>query len=820
MSSRALADLRVVDLTGTLGALSGKILADLGADVLKIEPPGGHPLRRRAPLADGVAPGEAGLGWWAYAAGARSAVLDLAKPDDRRMLLDLVRRADVVLESFAPGHLGALGLGWEALRDVNPALVLTSITPFGQTGPHAGFRAPELVLQAMGGMMHHVGDADRPPVRVGGDQAALQAGGQAALGTLVACAEARRTGRGQWLDVSAQIAMVWTLLSETAVPAMHRFTPSRDGAYIRAANSKRRLIFPCRDGFVALSASGGVLGAANMTGLTALMAEHDMAPAFMRERDWKAWDAAYLMSLGERAGDEVDAVTNAIAAFVATRTKAELYRAAIERSLLVAPVSDMADLVSDAQLRAREAFVDVPEPRIARPVRRPGAMVKLAREPIGPPRPAPLLAEASRPGVAARPDWAARSASPTSPAPPPGAPFAGIRVIDFAWVVTGPLTGRLLAEGGADVIRVESGKRPDPGRTLPPWPDGKGGINRSQMFANANAGKRSVCLDLGRPEARDLALRLAARADVVVESFTPGTMARWGLGYEDVRALRPDVIYLSTCQQGQTGPFAQYRGYGSLAAALAGFYAVTGWPDREPPMVYGAYTDFVAHHFATSAVLAALSERERTGLGQHIDVSQLETGLHFLAPEILEYTVNGRIPPRRGNADPQMAPHGVYPCAGNDRWCAIVCETDRDWAALARAMGSPAWATTAELATAAGRLANAAEVDRRIAQWTATVDPHTLMTTLQAAGVPAGAVQSCADLQRDPGLAAREALPIVEHPEMGQTAYEAWAFRSVGRPQVVRRAPCLGEHTSEVLRDVLGLSPDEIARLNAAGVLA
>jgi benzylsuccinate CoA-transferase BbsF subunit len=213
-------------------------------------------------------------------------------------------------------------------------------------------------------------------------------------------------------------------------------------------------------------------------------------------------------------------------------------------------------------------------------------------------------------------------------------------------------------------------------------------------------------------------------------------------------------------------------------------------------------------------------ERERTGLGQHIDVSQLETGLHFLAPEILEYTVNGRIPPRRGNADPQMAPHGVYPCAGDDRWCAIVCETDRDWTALARAMGSPSWATDPSLATAAGRLARAADVDRRIAEWTEAQDPHALMATLQAVGVPAGAVQSCADLQRDPGLAAREALPIVEHPEMGRTAYEAWAFRAMGCPQVVRRAPCLGEHTIEVLRDVLGLSQDEIGRLEAAGILA
>ncbi len=658
---RALADLRVIDLTGALGAICGKILADLGADVLRIEPPGGHPLRRHAPLADGVPDGEAGLGWWAYAAGCDSGILDLTRDGDRARLLDLAARADVVLESFAPGHLASLGLGWDALSGANPGLVLTSITPFGQTGPRAGFRAPELVLQAMGGMIHHVGDPDRPPVRVGGDQATLQAGGQAAVGTLRAFVESRRTGHGQWLDVSAQTAAIWTLLSESALPALHGFAPVRDGAYIRSAQSKRRVIFACRDGFVALSMGGGVLGAANMTAFTALMAEHGMAPAFMRERDWKVWDTAYLLSLGPHAQAEIDAVADAVGAFVAIRTKAELYAAALDRSLLLAPVSDMADLVRDAQLAARGALVDVFEPRLGRAVRRPGPAVQLAREPIAAPRPAPVLTDATRAEAVLRPDWATRPGGPRTARP--AAPFEHLRVIDFAWVVTGPLTGRLLAEGGADVIRVESGKRLDPGRTLPPWPDAKGGVNRSQMFANANAGKRSVALDLARPEARELARRLVARADVVVESFTPGTMARWGLGYDDVRALRPDVVYLSTCQQGQTGPYAQYRGYGSLAAALAGFYAVTGWPDREPPMVYGAYTDFVAHHFATAAVLGALIERDRTGLGQHIDVSQLETGLHFLAPEILDYTVNGRIPARRGNADAQMAPHGVYPCA-------------------------------------------------------------------------------------------------------------------------------------------------------------
>lgn len=328
-----------------------------------------------------------------------------------------------------------------------------------------------------------------------------------------------------------------------------------------------------------------------------------------------------------------------------------------------------------------------------------------------------------------------------------------------------------------------------------------------------------MALNLSHPGARELALRLIAFADVVLESFTPGTMARWGLDYEALRAVKPDLIYLSSCQQGQTGPRARYAGYGSLAAALAGFNAVTGWPDRDPPTIYGAYTDFVAPHFATATLLAALDHRRRTGQGQHIDLSQLEASLHFLAPEILEYTVNGRVRGRRGNADDRAAPHNAYPCAGEDRWCVIACESESEWEALCRAMGNPDWCRRPECATLESRKRHEVELDRLIARWTATREPYALMQELQAAGVPAGVVQSCSDLHRDPQLNARGAFVWLEHPEMGRSPYEAWAFRCQASPGRPRPAPCLGEHTEKVLVELLGLSPAEVRRLKEEGVL-
>ena len=815
----ALAPYRVLDLTGALGPLAGKMLADLGADVVRVEPPEGSALRRLPPFADGVADPERGLAWWAYAAGTRSVVLDLETADGRARLLSLVRAADFLLESLPPGTLDRLGLGWPALHRENRRLILTSISPFGRSGPQRDWRGSELVTQAMGGMVYAVGDPDRAPVRVGGAQASCQAAGQAVLGTLVAHFDREQTGEGRWVDVSAQHAVTTTLLSATALPALHGFTPHREGSAVRTSGFRRRILFRAKDGFVALTVGGGVLSGAMMTALVKWMAEEGAAPDFMRERDWVKWDNAYLLAAGARGQEDIDRVSEAVAAFAAARTKAELYAAALERGLLIAPVDDMADLAEDRQLSARGFFVPVDEPRARRRVAMPGAWAKLSGTPLRAPAPAPRLGEHT---ALVLEEWGHPRARPADAAPrAPGGrgPFEGLRVVDFAWVATGPLTGRLLADYGADVVRLESSRRLDPGRTLTPWAESKAGPNRSQGFANYNAGKRSMALDLAKPEARDLARRLIATADVVVESFSAGTTGRWGLDWATLSREHPGLIYLSSCQQGQTGPHAHYRGYGSLAAALAGFYSVTGWPDREPAMIYGAYTDFVAHHFASAAVLAALDHRRRTGQGQHIDLSQLESSLHFLAPEILDYTVNGRVARSRGNADPLMAPHGIYPCRSTEgeRWCAVVCEDDAQWHALVEAMGKPEWALDGRFATAAGRKAEERTLDARLAEWTATQSAGALAERLQAAGVAAGPAQSSADLHHDGSLVARRAFAWVEHPEMGRTPYETWAFR-MGEDAAPRRAPLLGEHTHEVLTQVLRLSPDEIARLVAADV--
>jgi crotonobetainyl-CoA:carnitine CoA-transferase CaiB-like acyl-CoA transferase len=396
----------------------------------------------------------------------------------------------------------------------------------------------------------------------------------------------------------------------------------------------------------------------------------------------------------------------------------------------------------------------------------------------------------------------------------PSLPLADLKILDFSWVGVGPITVKYLADHGATVIRVESHARPDFTRLGPPWHDAKPGPERSQFYASYNTSKYGLALDLTRPAAQAIARRLAAWADVVVESFTPRVMRGWGLGYEDLRALNPRLVMLSTCLQGQTGPHALFPGFGQLMAALSGFYEISGWPDRPPAPPYGAYTDFIVPRLAATALLAAVDHQRRTGEGQYLDVSQLEASLHFLAPALLDFELSGRVAGRAGNRADHAAPHGAYPCAGDDRWIAISVRGDGEWQALCRALGHPEWLDDARFTTHAGRVAAADALDACVADATRAADGQALAGRIQAAGVAAGVVQSALDLHADPVLAGWGFFQWLEHPARSPAPYEGHALRLDTTPGRLRwAAPTVGEHTALVLREVLGLPDDEIQRL-------
>jgi benzylsuccinate CoA-transferase BbsF subunit len=396
-----------------------------------------------------------------------------------------------------------------------------------------------------------------------------------------------------------------------------------------------------------------------------------------------------------------------------------------------------------------------------------------------------------------------------------------IKVADFSWIAAGPIATKTLADYGATVVRVESRARLDTSRQTAPFAGDKPGINRSGFFADFNTSKLDLTLNLKHPQAREIAKRLIAWADVVVESFTPAVMGGFGLAYDDIVSWKPDIIMLSSSMQGHDGPNREYRGFGGQGAALAGLHHVTGWPDRIPAGPKGAYTDSIAPRLSVVAILAALDHRERTGCGQYIDLSQVECAIStFLRTEILEYTVNGRVAGRIGNRSPHFAPHGSFPTRGDDYWIALAVESDAQWLALGRVMAEPLWAGSERLGTVSGRLMHVDEIEEKIAAWTRTCEAHELVEQLQTAGIPSGVVYKSIDLFADPQLAYRNHFRSLAHAELGTVGYNGPAHELSETPAVLRwAAPLLGEHTEYVLTQILGYTPSDVAAFAADKVL-
>lgn len=397
--------------------------------------------------------------------------------------------------------------------------------------------------------------------------------------------------------------------------------------------------------------------------------------------------------------------------------------------------------------------------------------------------------------------------------------FEGIKVVDFGWVGTIPFAVKYLADHGAEVIRIESSIRVDTIRVTPPYKDNIPGVNRSAFFANYNNNKYGITLNLNHPRGVEVAKRIVAWADIVAEGYLPGAMARRGLGYENLRAIKPDIIMLSSCNQGQTGPFASMPGFGTQLSALAGLTYITGWADEEPAVVYAGPSDVIAARAGAIALIAALDYRRRTGKGQYIDMSQLEASVHLLAPLILDFTINGRIANRMGNRCSYAVPHGVYPCKGRDRWCAIAIFTDEEWQAFCQTAGNQTWTKDPRFSTILRRVENEEELDRRVAGWTSSFTAEELMVMLQSAGVAAGIVETCEDFHNDPQIRHRHHLWELKHPEIGRHTYEGPGFTLSKTPCELRMpAPCLGQHNEYVCTKLLGMSDEEFIELLQEGV--
>jgi crotonobetainyl-CoA:carnitine CoA-transferase CaiB-like acyl-CoA transferase len=744
-------ELRVLDLADERSRMAGRAFADLGADVVACEP--------------------------------QSTVRDTRWR---------VERAGVTIVGTAPDSLmgGAdIVLSNQAREGRAPGAVWVSVTPFGLTGPRSHWRGSDLTCMAAGTGMYVTGDPDRAPLRASEPASHAHTAGEVVVAALTALA----SGEAEDVDVSMQELLLVTQMNGPARWPTEKLRGTRRGARTGLTTET----WPCADGYVSFGLRGGKARLKNLETFTALAVADGVATAAVTERDWATYDPAELRP------EELADLEEVVAAYFARHTMSELYDQAVATGLMLAPISNAANIIASRQLAARRDLValgDIPAV--------PRAFARTEPDRIG------LRGEAV---VGVAPDWPSRP-SPLRFARQAGRAWEGLKILELGSGAAGPIAARYFADHGATVVRIESHTKPDFLRVYSSKQFRQHGLEGSEFFCGLNGGKLDISLNMRQPEAVDLARRLCTEwADAVLENFAPGAMAKWGLDFESLANIKLDLVMASGCIWGNTGPERKYPGFGGQGAALSGYTHLTGWPDRTPTGVSGTITDSLAPRFVAAGLAAAILHRERTGDGTWIDLSQVEAAIWTLGAWVGEESM-GMTRGRDGNRHPGLAPHGVFRSADTgqvaDRWVAIAVHTDEEWGTLAGLIGGPRERTLEQ------RLADQDEIERLVTAWTSVRTNTEAAEELQALGLDAHEVTDFADAHAHPQLVARRHFVPIEHPKMGVTCYEESGFRlSRSGGGITRPGPMIGEHTDLVLREFLGCSAQEIEHFHETGAL-
>ena len=810
----ALTGLRVLECGGFIAAAyATHLLRALGADVVKVEPPGGDPARRDGPFVQGRPDPEASGLFIALNTGKQSVVLDVRREADRTALKALAAGADVFVTDLPLAERLRLGMGSDSLREANPRLITVGLSVFGETGPAA--LAPQAAIDAcaVSGVSYVLGERGREPLILPFHQPDFQAGVHGAAGALMALIARRRSGRGQNVDIaSADVLAFATGTNGLTFRHYGSLRWERDGR--RASGSGGAYpytILPCKDGLVCLMSRAKL--------------EWQRFVEAMGSPAW-ADTPRYqdLKSMGMSYPDEVDAL---LVPWLAQHTRQELTEIAARHHFPLGPLKTIDEVVASAQLRHRGYFRDVPHATLGH-VTVPGVPWQIAGEPRLAQLEAPRLGEHTERVLAERNNTRstppARNAQPRRRAAPP---LAGLRVLDFGWIWSGPLVATLLAEFGAEVIKVEHAGRLDnmrlrghptiDGRT----PEGPS-IEVNPYFNQINHDKGSITVNLKDPRGQSLLHRLIPLTDVVIENLTPGALAKSGFGYDTLAKLNPRLVMMSMSSTGQHGPLNNFRAYAPIMSSHCGLEALVGYPGEEPVgMMNFGYGDPNAAAHALPPLLSALYAREASGRGCYIDMSQTEAVVSVLVEPVLRWTMNAALCRPDGNRDPRMAPHGIFAAAGDDRWLSIAVPDDAAWQALVALMGRPERLLDPALATLAGRIAAQDRIEPVINGWTRAQPREALVARLRAASVAASPVASLTEQWDDAQYLARGVRVATDHPYLGvQPIYRTPWSMSDTPPAVRRAAPLLGSDNRRVFGGLLGLPTAEIEALAAAGVIA
>jgi crotonobetainyl-CoA:carnitine CoA-transferase CaiB-like acyl-CoA transferase len=738
-------------------------LADLGAEVIKVEPPSGDDTRTFGPFANGTPHPDRG-GLFAYLnATKRGTVLDLRAEADRDTCRQLAATVDVVIESFPPAERTEVGLHMSAFRSRCPMLVLVSVTPFGCSGPRAAWRGNDLIAFHSGGFAFgfpalQVDNSTLPPLNAPTYAAEFLAGQVAAAAAMHGLLSARLAGRGSHLDVSLQEAVASANNAQ-----FNRISTASDGRARRVFSDKPAnsvvALLPCADGWVAISPREEHQWSRwlEVMGSPAWAEDPRFRDRVLRDRHW-----AELYPL--------------LAEWTRARTRSEVFEAAQERRVACLPLGTATDLLASAQLAARGFFREVEDPELGGRVVLPGRPYHL------------VVAETNEPSPRGR------------RAENPGAsenhlrPLEGVRVVDFSWVLTGPICTRYLAALGAEVIKVESASRADLSQ-------------RNLSWEELNPGKRSITLNLKHERGRELARALIARSDVVVENFSTGVMERLGLDYAHLREIKPNIIMASSSAHGRTGPDQDQVAYGTLIQCATGWAALSAHPGYPPRSAGGVWTDPLTAVFETLLVLAAIWRQQQTGAGCMIDLSMAETTLAALPEPVLAWSLAHEVVAPRGNRHPVYAPQGCYPAQGQDRWVALSVQSDAEWLELCQLMHRPDLGSDVRLTTASGRREHHDLIDEAVAEWTARRTGAETAAMLQAHGIAATATLEPHEVVNDVQLQARSFVNQVKRLDGSGT------FTSHGVPWLIDRQrsmsalspPALGQDNAYVFKSLLGL---------------
>ena len=787
-NSLPLRGVRVVDFTDGAAGYAGRFLADLGADVILVEPPDGAASRRAQPQHDGH-----GLRFATAHANKRGIVIDIGTAEGRDTLLELTAGADIFLESHPAGHLTELGVGHETMRKRNPRLVVASVTNFGQTGPYRDYKASEAVFTAMSSLLTRSGAPGREPLLPPGELATQTAAVDVAYAALLAYFKAQRGGRGDYLDCSLFDLVVQDLdpgfgMAGTATMGQPLYNAAPGRPDVRMMYP----IVPCADGHVRMFIASAKQWRALFTwiGEPEELSDPALEQLFSRFMNWGK-------------------IRPVIEGFFADKTRHEIVSHGSHLGIAVAPLNTPHEILTSDHVRERNSFAhDEIAPGVRAAI--PNGYLEFGDHRAGFRHRAPqlgehtreVLAEAARPAALATSDVDAR-------------PLAGVRVLDLGVIVVGAETGRQLADQGAEVIKVENRAFLDGARQM----DAPGKVSYS--FALGNRNKRSLGVNLRSEAGRELFGRLVACSDVVLTNFKPGTLESLGLGYEKLSEINPRIILVESSALGRTGSWSKRMGYGPLVRATVGL--TTLWRHPDAPEGFGddqtVFPDHAAARVGAAGVVGALVDRQRTGLGRRIGLAQMETVFCALATEYVRESLEAGTLVAKGNSGEFDSPAGVYTCTGDDAYCAVTVDGDNSWANLCKVIGRPDLAE--KYATSAIRVAHRDELDAVLQEWIAPLTPREAQERLQAGGVAAGAAVHVKDLLTEPHLAARHQLAELYQPgyeEPLEVLMGPALFENIPEP-LLEPAPEMAADTRELCRNLLDMSDAEIDELVAAGVL-